>query len=73
MFGSLYNKIGNILEGVVMSKKNFKSLTKSPLNPVKVNNRLPYNQPKLHYLGALEQMQGNYQGRNIDASGRYYV
>ena len=56
-----------------MSKKNFKSLTKSPLNPVKVNNRLPYNQPKLHYLGALEQMQGNYQGRNIDASGRYYV
>ena len=55
-----------------MLKKNLHSLTKSNLNQVTNKKRLAYKRPNLHYLGALEQVQGYYYGYYIDASGRYY-
>lgn len=72
MFRKLYNKIEGILWCGVMSKQNLNSLTKSPLNIVKMSNRLTYHQPRFYYLGTLEKIQGDYNGEYCDAGGRYY-
>ena len=72
MFRVFYNIFEGIVEYVIMSKKNLKSLTKSLSNPVKTSKLLPYRQPEMHFLGSLKKIQSGFSGSFIDGDNRPY-
>ena len=67
-----HNRIVSVLYCLAMSKRNLK--TAKPVQLTTTNNRLPYHQPAVYYLGSIEKLQANYSGEALDGpdNGYYY-